>query len=501
MYSPEVLASLTSESKAQIAIEYAYRLRKKRPASSVFWVHANNAARFEQSYRSIATAAKIPGIEDPKVNVLNLVSQWLSSGESGVWLLILDNADDADMFFSPVPAPAAQTDAGTGSILITSRNEGTAIGLTGGRQKQVLRVGVMSEDDTIALLAKTLPDDLSDISAKTGLITELDSVPLAISQASAYITVHAPRMTIAKYLQLLRHDEKNVIHLLSNNEVDLRRDLGVPNSVIRTWQISFPQIKDKHTAAADLLSRMCMLDRQGIPEFLICEDGKPSLDFEEAIGTLLQFSFVKEESEKKVFAIHRLVQLATKKWIETNGEAEKFQKEALELVWLKYPAGNYENWMTCEALEPHAQVVLNYIYDSKDYKFQQSRILHNGALYALQQGRFKVSEERAQKAIDIRRACLESDDPATLDSLRLLPLTYFDQGRWTEAEKLQLQTLKTDKEVLGVEHPDTLQSMNNLASTYLDQTVEGGGGIKRAGVRDEKKSVRSRAPRYPAEYE
>ena len=78
-------------------------------------------------------------------------------------------------FFSPVPASGAQTDAGigspclsrflpqtgAGSILVTSRDQGTAFRLTGG-QKQVLLVDVMSEDDTIALLTKKLPEDPSD---------------------------------------------------------------------------------------------------------------------------------------------------------------------------------------------------------------------------------------------------------------------------------------------------------------------------------------------------
>ena len=483
VYSPEVLKSLTSESKSQIAIEYAYRLRKKWPARSVFWVHANNAARFEQSYRNIATATKIPGIEDPTVDVLNLVSQWLGSSESGDWFLILDNADDADMFFGPPVGPTTQSDAasieppclsrflpqtGTGSILVTSRDEGTAFGLTGGR-KQVLRVDVMSEDDTIALLTKKLPEDPSDNSAKKELIIELGSVPLAVTQASAYITVQGSRMTVAKYLQLLRHDEKNQTDLLSKNEVDLRRDPGVPNSVIRTWQISFSQIKDQNPAAADLLSCMCMLDRQGIPEFLFREDGDQSLNFEEAIGTLLRFSFVIEEKGNEGFAIHRLVQLATRKWLEAYGEMGKAQEEALRLISDHYPVGTYENWTVCEALEPHAQVVLKYTYDSEACKLQQSDILYNGAWYAWEQGRFENLEEKVQKAVDIRRVCLKSDDPATLRSLSLLALTYREQGRWTKTEALNIQVLEIRKRVLGAEHPGTLSAMGNLASTYLDQ--------------------------------
>ena len=482
MYPPRVLTSLTNESKSQIAIEYAYRLRKKWPARSVFWVHANNAARFKQSYRSIATAAKLPGSEDAKVDVLNLVFQWLGSDESGAWLLILDNADNAGIFFGPLAAPATQSDAGlespclsrflpqtgTGSVLVTSRDEGTAFRLAGG-PKQVLRVDIMSEDDTLALLTKKLPEDPSGESTKKGLIVELDSVPLAITQASSYITVQGSRMTIAKYLQFLQRDEKNQIHILSKDEADLWRDPTVPNSVIRTWQISFSQIKEQNPSATDLLSCMCMLDRQGLPEFLFCEDGDQSPNFEEAIGTLVRFSFLTEEKEQRVFSIHRLVQLATRKWIETYGEIGRVQEEALRLVSEKFPNPKYENWTICEALEPHAQIVLNYIYDSEACKLHQARILYYSAGYARTQGRFKVAEERVQRAVDIERVCLDSDDPQRLYSLQLLACTYQGQGRWKEAEELHLQVLEMSKEMLGAEHSDTLTFMSGLALTYWNQ--------------------------------
>lgn len=480
-YCPGTLASLTRKSKSQIAIEYAYRLRKKRPETSLFSVSANSAARFEQSYRSIASTcmAKVPGMEDPKSDVLHLVNQWLSGSESGAWLLILDNADDAGLFFGPL-STQADTDVespllsryipqtGTGSILITSRNQGTALDLTGG-QKQVLQVGVMSKDDTFALLTKKLPEDPSDKSVKEELMVELDSVPLAITQASAYIRARAPRMTVAKYVQLLRHGERNQIQLLSNNEADLRRDPGVPNSVIRTWQITFSQIKTQNPEAADLLSCMCMLDRQGIPEFLICQGGDQSLDFENAIGVLLQFSLVVEEKGKHVFAIHRLVQLATRKWIEACGELERFQEDALSLVYQQYPYGRFENWTRCEALEPHAQIILYYTYDSRKCKLQQAKILHNVASYALEQGRFKNSEEMSQKAIDMKRVYLEADDPSTISTLGLLAMTYRSQGRLTEAERLNIQILEVRKRVLGAEHPYTLAAMSSLAIVYHSQ--------------------------------
>ncbi len=484
IYSPQLMSLLTLNRKSQIAIEYAYRLHKKSPATSVFWVHANNTARFKQSYRHIASAAKIPGIEDPKADVLNLVFQWLGSDESGSWLLILDNADDTDLFFSPFISATAQTSApnielpclsgylpqtGTGSILVTSRDEGTAIRLTGSR-KQVLRVEIMSTDDTNALLHKKLPDDSSDTTAKEQLIIELGSIPLAITQASAYIAIQGSRITIAKYLQLLRSNNNKQVHLLSRNEADLRRDPGVPNSVITTWQISFLKIKERNAAAAELLSRMCFLDRHGIPEFLFCEeDDEPSLGFEEAVGILIQFSFVTEVSEKKTFTIHRLVQLATRIWSETYGEAERIREEVLDLVWRHYPDGKYENWSRCEVLEPHAQIVLSSTYNSHKSELQKAKVLNQNAWYDMTQGRFKISEEKVQKAINLGRSYLNLDHLDHLESLSHLATIYMYQRRWDEAEQLQVQIIETSKRVLKADHTLTLVSIGNLAETYRGQ--------------------------------
>jgi hypothetical protein len=37
---------------------------------------------------------KIPGFDDPEINKLQLVSDWLSDEDSGSWLMVLDNAYD-----------------------------------------------------------------------------------------------------------------------------------------------------------------------------------------------------------------------------------------------------------------------------------------------------------------------------------------------------------------------------------------------------------------------
>ncbi|KAH8805208.1 hypothetical protein F5884DRAFT_859817 [Xylogone sp. PMI_703] len=86
-------ASAVSGKKSQVAIECAYRIREKWPDRWVFWIHASNAARFEQSFRDIAECAEIYGRQNPKANIFQLVHHWLHDNKRE-WMLILDNVDD-----------------------------------------------------------------------------------------------------------------------------------------------------------------------------------------------------------------------------------------------------------------------------------------------------------------------------------------------------------------------------------------------------------------------
>ncbi len=208
-----------------------------------------------------------------------------------------------------------------------------------------------------------------------------------------------------------------------------------------------------------------MLDRQGIPEFLFCQGDIEALDFEDAIGTLIEFSLIAKERGQNVFEMHRLVQLATRKWHEVNGELDKKKEEVLSLLSDQFPSGNDEAWKVFEALEPHAQAILKYDYSSKSCRIQLAKIFHKSAWYAWAQGKYVTAEARTQNAGKITTELLGTDDPNTLGSHSLLALTYRYQGRWMDAEELEVQVLETSSRVLGEEHPDTLTRIANLATT------------------------------------
>ena len=68
-------------SKSQFAIEYCYRVRENSTNTWVLWIHASNAARFDQDVRKLADDAKIPGRKEKDADIFQLVYSWLLASQ------------------------------------------------------------------------------------------------------------------------------------------------------------------------------------------------------------------------------------------------------------------------------------------------------------------------------------------------------------------------------------------------------------------------------------
>jgi hypothetical protein len=287
-------------------------------------VFVSTAERFKGAYRSIAAILDLPGADDPKTDVLGLVSSWLSNIDNGRWLIILDNADNINVFQKTqeegslkrngpnLPLPSYIPQSINGSVLITTRDRRVTSWLST-EYTSVIPVNLIGLEEAEQLLRINIPEDISNSSDRAELVKEPDYLPLAISQAAAYISAKAVRISVSKYLTLYRQNEESQSRLLEEDFGDLRRDPSVPHSVIRSWEISFNQLKRNKPQAAELLSLMAMLDRQGTPEFLLNVPYPNSLDLEDALGPLDDFFLITIEKGGKSFGMHRLVQLATRK--------------------------------------------------------------------------------------------------------------------------------------------------------------------------------------------
>jgi hypothetical protein len=318
-------------------------MREKFPATWVFWVHASTTERFREGYRTIAERVKLPGWDQPDKDILKLVFNWLCDESNGNWVIIIDNADDVEVFTRSLASSergvssTEQAESYTtrylveflpqspnGSILITSRSRDAAFRLIGS-YGDIIQVDPMGQDRALALLRNKLHGSFKQDDA-VALVDALDYMPLAITQAAAYISQRAPRVSVSTYLQNFQEGERDRSELLNNEMGDLRRDGRSSNSIIATWQISFEHIRRTLPSASQLLSLMSLSDRQGIPESLLAgryQDpvNAPS-DFEGDLHLLINFSLVAIDVNGEQLKMHRLVQFSTRKWLELRGELE-----------------------------------------------------------------------------------------------------------------------------------------------------------------------------------
>ena len=421
------------------------------------------------------------------MDILRLVYSWLCDEANGRWVMIIDNADDLGVFSCPLDRCKGSKDSVSrntaaalleflpqspnGSILITSRSRDVAFQLTGS-YADIIKVQPMDQAHALALLRNKLEGSFKQDDA-VALTEALDYMPLAITQAAAYISQRAPRATVSTYLQDLHKGDRDRAKLLDMDIGDSRRDNTASNSIIATWQISFEHIRRERPSATRLLSLMSLFDRQGIPESLLGgryqKDNNASSDFEDDLNTLTSFSLVAIGVDGHQFKMHRLVQFSTRKWLELQGEMESWREKYVTLMDDSYPVGRHENWKTCQALFPHAQAAVACRPTDGGALGAWASVLLKVAWYANEMGNYQVAKEMSRGALEAMEATLGAEHPDTLTSVGMLGSVLLNQGKYEEAEAMHRRALEGYEKVLGLEHPHTLTNLSNLGSVLLCQ--------------------------------
>ncbi|KAF2718075.1 HET-domain-containing protein [Polychaeton citri CBS 116435] len=462
------LVGLGGVGKSQLAIEYAHQLRQQSPQTWMFWVHASNTARFEQSMRDVANQLGIDERQDPDVDYLQLLQNWLRNESKGNWFMVLDNADDASFLLEPLAtlgtAQPTRSRIGYipscdhGSVMITTRSEGEALKLV--YKTEVLSVSPMSEEEAEELLESKLGQPSPH---NRNLVQALDCIPLAISQAAAYIQERAPRCSVQQYREEIERSRVSRSSLLRRHIPLPDRDLEATNAVMLTWQISFEHIYRTQRSAAELLSTMSLCDRLGIPETLLRADvgnsdfSITSSVFEDDIVTLRNFSFVSSTIDPQSWEMHRLVQDATQAWLADRGRFDEVFSRFIHHLSKLFPSGEFENRPLCRMLFPHAMSAAEQKPASESTQIEWALLMYNLAWYTLQQGDYVNALTTAMNSMTARSEQLGGEDGLTLLSIEM------------DAEQLEVKVMEMSKAKLGPDHPSTLTSMNNLAALYFDQ--------------------------------
>ncbi|KAF2720632.1 hypothetical protein K431DRAFT_226002, partial [Polychaeton citri CBS 116435] len=497
------LAGLGGVGKSMLAIEHCIQLRESEPGTWVPWVHASSSTRFHQSLREISEQIKLPKREDAQPGeVPRLLRAWLSNGENGPWLVVLDNVDDAGFLleihnennsslklFDCFPASTH------GRLLITTRSRSTARELV--YEKEILTIEPMLKQHAIELLERKLGCLATQESIPDPAST-LEYTPPALSQAATFITHRRPLFLVERYLKKFRKSEKSRSSILRYNGENLSQDDEAKNSIIITWQISFKHIRRTRRSAAELLSLLCFFDRSGIPINLLrthfereCNKWQGTRDlshpdvilddddnlsdrsadeaFELDLELLQDYSMVKIAEAGDVLEMHRLAQLGIRIWLKSHGQLERFACLFCIVLGAAHPEAEYEHWDQCRLLYPHVKYALELALPNGEETRRWASLLIKAASYAFEQGSASDAAWLSLASLQARRKEYGEEASETCYPMLLLAGANEQLASWKVAEKLRTQVVEATKGMFGEEHPQTLDSMAHLALTFHSQ--------------------------------
>ena len=225
-----------------------------------------------------------------QTNVEEIITQvklWLENNHG--WFIVYDNAENIDNIMHLIPHRG-------GKILITSRNP---------NWPNSVNIDTLTEQDAVMLVKKILvkPENTKDVQK---LANVLGRLPLAISQASAYISRKG--ISIKNYIKEFEQEQHRLMadHTMPPGNTH--------NSVAITFAISIDTIKKISFEGYFLINCLAYLDPNSLyrKDFLrFMPDEKQinkNIMLDKAIESLRDYSLI-NITDNKIIKIHRLVQI------------------------------------------------------------------------------------------------------------------------------------------------------------------------------------------------
>lgn len=435
--SRAAIEGLGGVGKTRLSLEVAYSTKKDRRDTSVFWIQCSDVSSFERDCRSVLRWLEVPNAEDLSINPKTLMQEQLDKDSTGKWLLILDNADDEELWSANAAANNADAlinfipRGRQGNVLVTTRNHRIAFDIA---RKECVKLAQLKPSDSRLMFEKLLerPEILANDQNTNQLLEHLTHLPLAIVQAAAFINQNSLD-DIDQYLQIWNDEnEPEIIEILSEEFTTNDRYRELKNPIAKTWIISFKQISAQHPLAVKLLSLMACLDAKHIMKSCLPEKLISRLELK-AYGTLQNYAFIqtqKSESNDTVFNMHRLVHLATRNYLRLHGKLSPcLQLMALHLSSL-IPHSGWDLSGYWQLYVPHVEkVVSTPDIGNGEILTQLQEILANVHLAT---GAYSKSLVLRQAVIDWYTERAENDMVQLIRNISVLSDTLRQSGRFRE---------------------------------------------------------------------
>ncbi len=437
----------------------------------MLWARAESVEALNSSFTEIARLLNLPEKDEQEQAITILaVKRWLQRQHG--WLLILDNAD------SPALLPDFLPPTVGGHLLITTRAAEVSTYLAGLTHPLVVdtfsdeqgALFLLHRSNLLALDATLDQAEPPVQQLALSIARDLGSLPLALDQAGAYLK--ATGCGLSAYQELY---QRHRVQLLTE-----RRGADHPEPVATTWNISFRQVEQQSSAAADLLRLCAFLAPDTIPEAVLTK-GAGALGpvlallaadahrLNEAVESLRAYSLIARDPQNQTITIHRLVQAVLQDSMPAETQRQWMQR-AIQAVAAAYPESpDIADWPALERLLPHALACVAWIEQAQLAMLEVSSLLDQTGCYLRDRARYREAEPLLERALAICEQQLGSLHLNTARSLSNLAELYRNQGKYEQAEPLYRRALAIREQQLGSLHLDAAQSLNDLALLYRVQ--------------------------------
>ncbi|MFF4198333.1 tetratricopeptide repeat protein [Nonomuraea sp. NPDC001831] len=487
----QAVLGLGGVGKSELALQYACHHHDEYQL--VWWIDADGPDRIRAGLAALARALTcgVDSIAAGQTTVEEAAAwalSWLATHPG--WLVVLDNVEEvADV--EPYLARLVH-----GHVLITTRRD------IGWQHLNVtpLRLELLTREAAIDLLAGLVgPPDSADPGRLAELAEQLGDLPLALTQAGAYIA-RTPRMNLAAYLRLLSDIPARMYATTATAGGDAER------VVAKVLTLSHLRIQAVNPLAIDVLNLLACFAPDNLPGSVL--DGLPETDRIEvgdALALLESYSLITiargpvelvPGQPEDLVSVHRLVQAVTLHQL-TPAQRDRTHRIAADLILSALPddPDTIGAWPAYQALLPHARAVLpggspglnrlvTYLSASGDYanavRLQQDiythaaatlsaehpvilSIRHNLAYYTGQAGDAAAARDQFAALLPVEERVLGADHPDTLTTRHNLARWTGEAGDAVTARDQYPALLLIHERVKGAEHPDTLTARHNLA--------------------------------------
>ncbi|MEU6797731.1 NB-ARC domain-containing protein, partial [Nonomuraea wenchangensis] len=445
----QAVLGLGGVGKSELALQYAHHHRQDYEL--VWWIDAARPDLIRAGLAALAQAltSGIDSVAAEQATVEEAAGwalSWLAAHPG--WLVILDNVEEvADA--EPYLARLAH-----GHVLITTRRD------IGWQRLNItpLRLELLSRPAAIALLADLIgPPDSADADGLGELAGQLGDLPLALTQAGAYIA-RTPRMTLTRYLELLTDTSGRMYATAAPAGGDAER------VVAKVLTLSHARIQAINPLAIDVLNLLACFAPDNLPCSVL--DGLPETDplqVGEALALLESYSLITltpspvelvPGQPEDLVSVHRLVQAATVHQLPPS-RRDQVRGTAADLILAALPddPSTTHSWPAYQALLPHVRAALP----------PDSPGLYQLAAYLDARRDYTAAVQLRQGIYTFVLATLGAEHPQTLAARHNLACGRGEAGDAAAARDQLAALLPITERVLGRLHPSALITRNQLA--------------------------------------